>query len=65
MKSEDGWTIKYYIKAAKELGYSEAVIERLKKAKNESECVRITATAREEAIDRDRRSTHWPKKPKS
>lgn len=39
------------IKAAEQLRYSDSVVERIKKAKNESEITRILATARKNIED--------------
>lgn len=44
-----------YIKIAKELGYGPETIDKIKKAETEHEVSRILATARHEAIDKERR----------
>lgn len=50
----EAWSIKSYIVAAKDLGYSDEVIKKLKKAKNPIEATRIMTTARENDIKRER-----------
>ena len=50
----EAWSIKSYIVAAQDLGYSEDVIKKLKKAKNAVEATRIMTTARENDIKRGR-----------
>ena len=41
---------RYAIKAAKELGYDKSVIEKIRKAKTDSEVERALSSAREEAM---------------
>lgn len=48
------WSIRSYIQAARDLGYSEAIIHRLKKSKNDAEASRIMKTAREDHIKSNR-----------
>lgn len=45
---------KSYIVAAKDLGYSYDVIKQLEHADGDIECTRIMATAREQAIKKER-----------
>lgn len=49
------WDKDDYIVAAKELGYPEQIIKRLKAAKSSNEATRIMITARHEAIEGERR----------
>ena len=50
----DSWSIKSYIRAAKDLQYPESVIQKLEKAKNDVEATRIMTTARKKQIKEER-----------
>lgn len=52
MKSNDV-NKKSYIKIATELCYGDKVVEALKKAKTDDECLRIMETARQRSSDQD------------
>ena len=55
---------KFFITAAKDLGYSSEVIQALKQAKNSDECSRIMTTERKRAIKREEmRDKLWRSRP--